>query len=68
MGMNGGIHDALMLSDALELSLRANDETALPRYAAARRATALETFQAADRNRSQMQEKEPGKRRDILMS
>ena len=23
MGMNGGIHDALMLSDALELSLRA---------------------------------------------
>ncbi|MGC6522700.1 MAG: FAD-dependent oxidoreductase [Candidatus Micropelagos thuwalensis] len=67
MGMNGGIHDALMLSDALELSLRANDETALPRYAAARRATALEDIlQAADRNRSRMQEKEPGKRRDIF--
>ena len=67
MGMNGGIHDALMLSDALELSLRANDETALPRYAAARRATALEDIlQAADRNRSRMQEKEQGKRRDIF--
>ena len=67
MGMNGGIHDALMLSDALELSLRANDETALQRYAAARRATALEDIlQAADRNRSRMQEKEPGKRRDIF--
>ena len=67
MGMNGGIHDALMLSDALELSLRANDETALPRYAAARRATALEDIlQAADRNRSRMQEKESGKRRDIF--
>ena len=67
MGMNGGIHDALMLSDALELSLRANDETALPRYAAARRATALEDIlQAADRNRSRMQEKEPGKRREIF--
>lgn len=67
MGMNGGIHDALLLSDALELSLRANDETALPRYAAARRATALEDIlQAADRNRSRMQEKEPGKRREIF--
>ena len=67
MGMNGGIHDALMLSDALELGLRANEETALRRYPAARRATALEDIlQAADRNRSRMQEKEPGKRRDIF--
>ena len=67
MGMNGGIHDALMLSDALELSLRANDETALPRYAAARRATALEDIlHAADLNRSRMQEKEPVKRLDIF--
>ena len=67
MGMNGGIHDALMLSEAIELSLRANDETALPRYAAARRATALEDIlHAADLNRSRMQEKEPGKRLDIF--
>lgn len=67
MGMNGGIHDALMLSDALELSMRANDDTALPRYAAARRDTALEDIlQAADLNRSRMQEKEDGKRKMIF--
>lgn len=67
MGMNGGIHDAFMLTKAIERSLDVADSAALDRYSTARRRIAeQEILHQADRNRSRMQEADAAKRRAMF--
>ena len=64
MGMNGGIHDAVNLTDKLARIWRGGDPDLMGRYERQRRKVALETVQAtALRNRSILRETDPAKRR-----
>jgi 3-(3-hydroxy-phenyl)propionate hydroxylase len=63
MGMNGGIHDAVNLSEKLAAVWRGADPGLLSRYERQRRKIAIDTVQAqALRNRSIMNERDPAKR------
>ena len=68
MGMNGGVHDAFELADALTDILRGGAPLdRLTLYDRRRRPVAREQILAqADRNRARMREKDPAKRREIL--
>jgi 3-(3-hydroxy-phenyl)propionate hydroxylase len=68
MGLNGGIHDAFALAEALGAILREGAATSLlDRYDRRRRPVAAEQILAqADRNRARMRERDPEKRREIL--
>ncbi len=61
MGMNGGIHDAVNLSEKLVAVWRGEaDERALDRYEAQRRPIAVEAIQAATlRNKALLEERDP---------
>ncbi|WP_050931851.1 FAD-dependent oxidoreductase [Aestuariivita boseongensis] len=64
MGMNGGIHDAVNLSEKLAQVWRGADPTLMGRYERQRRKVAIETVQAqALRNRALLNETDPAKRR-----
>ncbi len=64
MGMNGGIHDAVNLSDKLAQVWRGADPSLMWRYERQRRKVAIETVQAqALRNRAVLNETDPDKRR-----
>ena len=64
MGMNGGIHDAVNLTEKLAQIWRGGDPDLMGRYERQRRKVALETVQAtALRNRSILRETDPAKRR-----
>jgi len=63
MGMNGGIHDAVNLTEKLAAVWRGADPALLGRYERQRRKIAIDTVQAqALRNRSLMNERDPAKR------
>lgn len=68
MGLNGGVHDAFELADALVAVLR--EGAAIERldlYERRRRPVAAEQILAqADRNRARMRERDPAKRAEIL--
>jgi 3-(3-hydroxy-phenyl)propionate hydroxylase len=68
MGLNGGIHDAFALSDALtDILLRRAPLSRLERYDALRRPVAAEQILAqSDANRARMREKDPARRRAML--
>lgn len=68
MGLNGGIHDAFSLADAIVAMLRRGAPLdALDAYDRRRRPVAAEQILAqADRNRARMRERDPDKRREIL--
>lgn len=64
MGMNGGIHDAVNLSDKLAQVWRGAPIELMDRYERQRRKVAIETVQAqALRNRAVLNETDPDKRR-----
>ncbi len=63
MGMNGGIHDAVNLTDKLTEVWRGAPVSLMDRYERQRRKVAIETVQAqALRNRTVLNEKDPTKR------
>lgn len=63
MGMNGGIHDAFALADAIASIWRDGDLTALDRYDAMRRPIAAKEILAQSHgNRSRMQDRDPARR------
>jgi 2-polyprenyl-6-methoxyphenol hydroxylase-like FAD-dependent oxidoreductase len=67
MGMNGGIHDAVNLTDKLARVLRGGDERLLDLYSRQRQPIAKEQILAqAHRNRTRMQERDPERRREEL--
>lgn len=64
MGMNGGIHDAVNLSEKLAQVWRGADPSLMGRYERQRRKVAIETVQAqALRNRAVLNEIDPARRR-----
>lgn len=64
MGMNGGIHDAVNLTDKLAQVWRGADIGLMKRFERQRRKVAIETVQAqALRNRAVLNETDPAKRR-----
>lgn len=64
MGMNGGIHDAVNLTEKLAQVWRGSDPQLMGRYERQRRKVAIETVQAqALRNRALLNETDPEKRR-----
>ena len=64
MGMNGGIHDAVNLTEKLARVWRGADLSLMGRYERQRRKVAIETVQAqALRNRAILKETDPAKRR-----
>lgn len=63
MGMNGGIHDAMNLTDKLIKVFDGEPLSVIDRYERQRRKVALETVQATTmRNRKMMSEKDPAAR------
>ena len=68
MGLNGGLHDAFALVDALrDIHEGAPREARFDLYERRRRPVALEQIIAqADANRARMREKDPARRREIL--
>jgi 2-polyprenyl-6-methoxyphenol hydroxylase-like FAD-dependent oxidoreductase len=63
MGMNGGIHDAFSLADALAQVLCGAPDDLLDRYQRQRHPIALEHVLAqSGRNRARMQQRDPGQR------
>jgi 3-(3-hydroxy-phenyl)propionate hydroxylase len=67
MGMNGGIHDAYVLTALMVEAWKSKDPAHLSSYTDRRRPIALsEILAQADRNRARMQERDPEKRRDML--
>ena len=67
MGMNGGVHDAFALTEALAEVLAGGDEGLLDRYSRRRKAIAQEQIlKQAHRNRTRMQERDPARRREEL--
>ncbi len=68
MGLNGGIHDAFELTDALAAALRDGaGESRLDLYDRRRRPIARdEILLQADRNRARMRERDPARRRQLL--
>jgi 3-(3-hydroxy-phenyl)propionate hydroxylase len=69
MGMNGGIHDAFNLAEKLAAVLcDGADDPLLDRYERQRRPVAEEEIiQQSHRNRTRMQERDPARRRELLM-
>ena len=66
--MNGGIHDAFELVTTLETVLDDGSQDLLDRYTRRRRPIAqAELLGQSDRNRARMQERDPAKRRDMLV-
>lgn len=64
MGMNGGIHDAVNLTEKLAQVWRGADIALMKRFERQRRKVAIETVQAlALRNRAVLNETDPAKRR-----
>lgn len=68
MGLNGGLHDAFALADALAAILRRGEAIErLDAYDRSRRPVAERQILAqADRNRARMRERDPARRREIL--
>ncbi len=68
MGLNGGIHDAFELAEALAAVLREGAaESRFDLYDRRRRTVAREDIVSqADRNRARMRERDPDRRRQIL--
>jgi 3-(3-hydroxy-phenyl)propionate hydroxylase len=68
MGLNGGLHDAFELADALTAILHDGGSlTLLDRYDRRRRPIARDEILAqSDRNRARMRERDPEKRRALL--
>ncbi|MFN2098475.1 FAD-dependent oxidoreductase [Altererythrobacter sp. MF3-039] len=67
MGMNGGVHDAFALAEALTEVLSGGDDALLDRYSRRRKAIAQEQIlKQAHRNRTRMQERDPAARRTEL--
>jgi 2-polyprenyl-6-methoxyphenol hydroxylase-like FAD-dependent oxidoreductase len=67
MGMNGGVHDAFELVDALQQIWAGASPDLLDRYTRRRRPIAeQEVLAQADRNRARMQERDRDKRRETL--
>lgn len=67
MGMNGGIHDAFELVDALAAIRDGASHDLLDRYEARRRPIAeAEILEQSHRNRTRMQERDPERRRAML--
>jgi 2-polyprenyl-6-methoxyphenol hydroxylase-like FAD-dependent oxidoreductase len=68
MGLNGGIHDAFELVEAIaDILLKENPIKRLDLYDRRRRPVARDQILAqADRNRARMREKSPEKRREVL--
>ncbi|MBT6272719.1 MAG: FAD-dependent monooxygenase [Chromatiales bacterium] len=67
MGMNGGIHDAFALADALVAVLDGAPDALLDRYTRQRRPVAEQEILAqAARNRQRMKEMDPAKRATML--
>lgn len=67
MGMNGGVHDAFVLTEELQRVLAGAPPSQLDRYTQRRLPTAKrEILQQADRNRRRMQERDPAKRREMF--
>jgi len=69
MGMNGGIHDAFNLCEKLIAVIQQGaDPRVLDAYERQRRPIAEEEIiQQAHRNRTRMQERDPGRRREMLV-
>ena len=68
MGMNCGVHDAFSLSATIGEIWNGGPLDLLDRYTRQRRPIAeSEILAQADRNRARMQERDPGKRRDMLL-
>jgi 3-(3-hydroxy-phenyl)propionate hydroxylase len=69
MGMNGGIHDAFSLCEKLNAVIHQDvDPRILDRYERQRRPIAEEEIiQQAHRNRTRMQERDPARRREMLV-
>jgi 3-(3-hydroxy-phenyl)propionate hydroxylase len=69
MGMNGGIHDAFNLCEKLIAVIQDGEGDALlDRYERQRRPIAEEEIiQQAHRNRTRMQERDPARRRALLL-
>jgi 3-(3-hydroxy-phenyl)propionate hydroxylase len=69
MGMNGGIHDAMNLSDKLARVLNGESDGLLDLYTRQRRPVALEEIiQQADQNRRRMQVRDLAKRKALIES
>lgn len=69
MGMNGGIHDAFELVATLTGVLDGAPINLLDRYTRRRRPIAeAEILTQADRNRARMQERDPARRREMLIA
>ena len=68
MGMNGGVHDAFALAEAIAGILAGDDERLLDRYSRSRKMIAQEQIlQQAHRNRTRMQERDPAARRAVAL-
>jgi 3-(3-hydroxy-phenyl)propionate hydroxylase len=60
MGLNGGIHDALLLTDGLARVLHGEDESLLDGYEVRRRAVAIDDINAStERNKRLLEERDP---------
>jgi 2-polyprenyl-6-methoxyphenol hydroxylase-like FAD-dependent oxidoreductase len=68
MGLNGGLHDAFELADALHAVLRGGEsDKRLDLYDRRRRPVARdEVIAQADRNRARMRERDPVRRRELM--
>lgn len=69
MGMNGGIHDAFELVETLAEVIGGASSDLLDRYTRRRRPIAEQEILAqADGNRARMQERDPARRREMLIN
>jgi 3-(3-hydroxy-phenyl)propionate hydroxylase len=67
MGMNGGIHDAFNLADKLQRIYAGEDKSLLELYERQRRPIAVKhVLEQSGKNRARMQERDAGKRRQVL--
>ena len=67
MGMNGGIHDAMNLTEKLTRVIRGESADLLDLYTRQRRPISYEEIiQQADANRKRMEDRAPGRRAEIL--
>ena len=67
MGMNGGLHDAYILTDKFRQMACGASASLLDQYTRQRRPVAHEQIlKQADGNRKRMQERDPGKRQDAF--
>lgn len=67
MGMNGGVHDAFAVTDALHKIWNGASDACLDAYSLVRQAIAAEDIlKQADKNRARMQERDPARRRALF--